>query len=374
MPMDRDALAPAARRHALRAQRHRLPPGHLPRPRRRGRDHYPPVRGRARRAGRVLRRRDRVDRRDRPAAGQGRGAAEAGDDLSREPLRGAGGASSEGLRRHRGELAERVALFHREDKLLEAQRSSSAPSTTSRCSSEMGFCHGVENYSRWLDGRNEGETPYTLYDYFPEKDRWSCSTRATSRSPDRRHVPGRPARKETLVEFGWRLPSALDNRPLRFEEWEERAHTSASTSRPRRATTSSKRCQGVVVEQIIRPTGPDRPAVVEIRPANGPGRRPAGGDPQAREGEGAGARHHADQADGRGADRLLRRARGQGPLPPQRHPDDRAHRDHPRAAGGRLRRAGRDQPAARGPRHPGGLPRRDPRRRQGGLPALRRAR
>ena len=88
---------------------------------------------------------------------------------------------------------------------------------------EMGFCHGVENYSRWLDGRAEGETPYTLYDYFP-KDLLVVLDECHISVPQIGGMyRGDRARKETLVEYGWRLPSALDNRPLRFEEWEARA-------------------------------------------------------------------------------------------------------------------------------------------------------
>jgi len=131
----------------------------------------------------------------------------------------------------------------------------------------MGFCHGVENYSRWLDGREAGQTPYTLYDYLPE---------GTLVVLDESHVSvpqiggmyrGDRARKETLVDYGWRLPSALDNRPLRFDEWEERAGQRVYVS----ATPASyelERCAGVVVEQIIRPTGLIDPKI-EMRPAGG---------------------------------------------------------------------------------------------------------
>jgi excinuclease ABC subunit B len=132
---------------------------------------------------------------------------------------------------------------------------------------EMGFCHGVENYSRWLDGRGPGETPYTLFDYFP-KDRLVVLDESHISVPQIGGMyRGDRARKETLVEYGWRLPSALDNRPLRFEEWETRA--------PQRIYVSATpadyelgRCGGVVVEQIIRPTGLMDPKV-EVRRAGG---------------------------------------------------------------------------------------------------------
>jgi len=132
---------------------------------------------------------------------------------------------------------------------------------------EMGFCHGVENYSRWLDGRAPGETPYTLYDYLPK---------GTLLVMDESHIGvpqvggmyrGDRARKETLVEYGFRLPSALDNRPLRFDEWEARLGQVIYVSATPGPYEMDK-CKGVVVEQIIRPTGLVDPKV-EIRPAEG---------------------------------------------------------------------------------------------------------
>ena len=197
----------------------------------------------------------------------------------------------------------------------------------------------------------------------------SSSTRATS--PCRRSAGmyrGDRARKETLVEYGFRLPSALDNRPLRFEEWEGRAHTRIYVS----ATPGDyelERCRrrgGRADHPADRARGSEDRGAAGV----GPGGRPARRDPLARRGGRAGTRHHAHQAHGRGAHRVLRRPRRARALPPQRHPDHRAHRDHPRAPRGRLRRAGRHQPAARGPRHSGGVAGGDPRRRQGRLPAL----
>ncbi|MCP5065802.1 MAG: excinuclease ABC subunit UvrB, partial [bacterium] len=165
------------------------------------------------------------------------------------------------------ELAGRLELLHKEGKLLEAQRLEQRTSYDLESLVEMGFCHGVENYSRWLDGRQEGETPYTLYDYFPEDGMVFLDESHVSVPQIGGMYRGDRARKETLVEFGWRLPSALDNRPLRFDEWEQRAHTRVYVS----ATPGDyemEKCRGVVVEQIIRPTGLVDPAV-EIRPAQG---------------------------------------------------------------------------------------------------------
>ena len=165
----------------------------------------------------------------------------------------------------REELDERLAYLRSEQKLLEAQRLEQRTMYDVEMLSEMGFCHGVENYSRWLDGRSEGQTPHTLHDYFP-KD-FLCFV-------DESHVTipqlggmsrGDRRRKETLVDYGFRLPSALDNRPLRFEEWEARVDQVQFVSATP-AEYELRMSQGVVVEQIIRPTGLMDPEV-EIRPA-----------------------------------------------------------------------------------------------------------
>jgi excinuclease ABC subunit B len=173
-------------------------------------------------------------------------------------------AAVEGIRE---ELGERIRELRSQDKLLEAQRIEQRTMYDIEMLSEMGFCHGVENYSRWLDGRRAGEAPYTLLSYFP-KD-FICFV-------DESHVTvpqvggmyrGDRRRKETLVEFGFRLPSALDNRPLRFDEWQERVPQVVYVS----ATPGDyelEQSKGVVVEQIIRPTGLMDPEI-EVRPAGG---------------------------------------------------------------------------------------------------------
>jgi excinuclease ABC subunit B len=167
----------------------------------------------------------------------------------------------------REELQERIAHFRSQNKLLEAQRVEQRTLYDLEMLEEMGFCHGVENYSRWLDGRAAGETPYTLYNYFPE-DLFVVLDESHITIPQIGGMSrGDRARKETLVEFGWRLPSALDNRPMRTDEWELRA--------PQRLYVSATPAEyelshsgGVVVEQIIRPTGLLDP-VVNVRPAGG---------------------------------------------------------------------------------------------------------
>jgi excinuclease ABC subunit B len=165
----------------------------------------------------------------------------------------------------REELDTRIVDFKRENKLLEAQRIEQRTMYDLEMLAEMGFCHGVENYSRWLDGRVKDQPPFTLIDYFP-KD-FLCFV-------DESHVTvpqvggmyrGDRRRKETLVDYGFRLPSALDNRPLQFEEWEQRiGQTLFVSATP--AEYELEKSVGVVVEQIIRPTGLTDPEV-EIRPA-----------------------------------------------------------------------------------------------------------
>jgi len=167
----------------------------------------------------------------------------------------------------RVELQERLGELRSLGKLLEVQRLEQRTLYDLEMLEEMGFCHGVENYSRWLDGRGPGEAPYTLYDYFPEDRLVFIDESHVSVPQIGGMYRGDRARKETLVEYGWRLPSALDNRPLRFDEWEERA--------PQRVYVSAtpgdfelEKSGGVVAEQIIRPTGLMDPRV-EVRPAGG---------------------------------------------------------------------------------------------------------
>jgi excinuclease ABC subunit B len=167
----------------------------------------------------------------------------------------------------RGELAERLAELRGAGKLLEAQRLEQRTMHDVESLSELGMCPGVENYSRWLDGRAAGEAPYTLYDYFPKNGLLFLDESHVTVPQIGAMYRGDRARKETLVEFGFRLPSALDNRPLRFEEWESRAPTRVYVS----ATPGDfelTRCRGVVVEQLIRPTGLVDPQI-EVRPASG---------------------------------------------------------------------------------------------------------
>jgi excinuclease ABC subunit B len=152
-------------------------------------------------------------------------------------------------------------------KLIEAQRLHQRTMYDLEMFNELGFCRGVENYSRHLTGRMPGEPPPTLFDYFPEDMLIVVDESHQSIPQIRGMYNGDRSRKQTLVEYGFRLPSALDNRPLKFEEWERRVgqviYVSA-TPGPYELTKSG----GVVVEQIIRPTGLLDPEV-DVRPVRG---------------------------------------------------------------------------------------------------------
>ncbi|MFP6565428.1 MAG: excinuclease ABC subunit UvrB [Myxococcota bacterium] len=179
---------------------------------------------------------------------------------SRERLQGA----MAGIRE---ELSGRLTLLRKEGKLLEAQRLESRTLYDLEMLEEMGFCNGVENYSRWLDGRSAGQRPYTLYDYLPDDALVVMDESHVSVPQVGAMYRGDRSRKETLVDFGFRLPTALDNRPLRFDEWEARVGQVIFLSATP-ADYELEKSGGVVVEQIIRPTGLMDPGV-EVRPAAG---------------------------------------------------------------------------------------------------------
>jgi excinuclease ABC subunit B len=163
------------------------------------------------------------------------------------------------------ELAERLRELQAHRKLLEAQRLEQRTNYDIEMIKEMGYCTGIENYSRHLDGRKAGQPPYTLLDYFP-KDALFFIDESHITVPQLNGMYwGDRTRKETLVEYGFRLPSALDNRPLSFEEFEARVpqvlYVSATPANYERKKAGER-----VAEQIIRPTGLIDPAV-EVRPA-----------------------------------------------------------------------------------------------------------
>jgi excinuclease ABC subunit B len=165
----------------------------------------------------------------------------------------------------RAELKERLAALRGAAKLLEAQRLEQRTLYDLELLEEMGFCPGIENYSRHLDGRSPGEPPYTLLDYFPDDYLLLIDESHVTVPQIGGMYRGDRSRKETLVEYGFRLPCALDNRPLNFEEFTERMGQTLYVS----ATPSDYeigRAKGRVVEQIIRPTGLQDPRI-EVRPA-----------------------------------------------------------------------------------------------------------
>lgn len=165
------------------------------------------------------------------------------------------------------ELEERLAYFEEEGKLLEKQRLEQRTRYDMEALREFGVCPGIENYSRHIDGRKPGERPYTLFDYFPDDFLLVVDESHVSLPQIRGMYNGDRARKETLVNYGFRLPSALDNRPLRFEEFESMIHQAIFVSATPGDYEMAK-TNGEIIEQIIRPTGLLDP-IVNVRPTQG---------------------------------------------------------------------------------------------------------
>jgi excinuclease ABC subunit B len=167
----------------------------------------------------------------------------------------------------REELRDRLDFLDKEVRFLEKQRLEQRTLYDLEMMEQMGFCSGIENYSRHLSGRKSGEPPPTLLDYFPQDFLLVVDESHQTVPQLQAMYRGDRARKETLVEYGFRLPSALDNRPLKFEEFEEHVRQVIYVS----ATPGEyeiQKTQGVVVEQLIRPTGLMDPEV-EVRPVSG---------------------------------------------------------------------------------------------------------
>jgi excinuclease ABC subunit B len=173
--------------------------------------------------------------------------------LSVESLRDAAGHRAARLEAIKVELRERIETFQKASKLVEAQRIEQRTRFDLEMLNELGFCKGIENYSRHMSGRAPGEPPPTLIDYLPKDGLMFIDESHVTIAAGRRHVQGRPSRKENLVEYGFRLPSALDNRPLTFDEFERLMPQTVFVS----ATPADyeKEHQGQVVEQVVRPTG-----------------------------------------------------------------------------------------------------------------------
>ena len=241
------------------------------------------------------------------------------------------------------ELQVQLKSFEEQGKLLEAQRLRMRTQYDLEMISELGYCNGIENYSMHIDGRDYGEPPFTLLDYFPDDFLLVIDESHVAVPQLHGQFAGDRSRKDMLVEHGFRLPSARDNRPLTFEEVLERINQCVFMS----ATPSPYETAGVVAggradraaDGFGRSRG-DRQA------HQGPDRRSDRAGQRPRHQRRAGAGHDAHQEDGRGSHRLSARAGFAGSLPALQHRHDPADRDPARVAARRVRCAGRYQPVA----------------------------
>ena len=165
----------------------------------------------------------------------------------------------------REELRDRLRILKNGNKLVEAQRLEQRTNFDLEMIKELGYCTGIENYSRYLSGRAAGQAPPTLYDYLPDNALLVIDESHVGVPQLGAMFKGDRSRKQTLVDFGFRLPSALDNRPLRFDEWEKLAPQMIFVSATPGPYEESK--AGQVVDQVVRPTGLVDPEI-EVRPAN----------------------------------------------------------------------------------------------------------
>ncbi len=167
----------------------------------------------------------------------------------------------------KAELKTRVSYLRDENKLIEAQRVDERTLFDLEMIQEIGYCNGIENYSRHLTGRQEGEPPPTLIDYFPDDFLFFIDESHIAVSQIRAMYKGDRSRKQTLVEYGFRLPSALDNRPLKFEEWRSKINQVVYVSATP-ADYELDMAKGETVEQIVRPTGLLDPEIKVVRAEN----------------------------------------------------------------------------------------------------------
>ncbi len=267
------------------------------------------------------------------------------------------------------ELKLRLDQLNAAGRLLEAQRLEQRTVFDLEMMEATGACAGIENYSRYLTGRKPGEPPPTLFEYVPDNALVFADESHVTIPQLGGMFRGDFRRKATLAEYGFRLPSCMDNRPLRFEEWDAmRPQTMAVSATPSHWEMNESR--GVFVEQVIRPTGLIDPPV-EVRPARTQVDDLVG---EVRQVALKGYRALITVLTKRMAEDLTEYLHEQGirvRYMHSRHRHAGAHRDHPRPAARRLRRAGRHQSAARGPRHSGMRAGRHSRRGQGRLPAQR---
>ena len=227
------------------------------------------------------------------------------------------------------ELVDRLGHLRDSSKLLEAQRLEQRTRFDIEMMHELGHCKGIENYSRYLSGRNPGEPPPTLFDYLPADALLIIDESHVTVPQLGAMYRGDRSRKETLVEYGFRLPSALDNRPLRFDEFEAISPQTVFVS----ATPGSYEDEhaGQVVEQVVRPTGLVDP-IVEVRPASTQVDDLLSEIHLRVEAGRSGSRDDAHEAHGGRFDRLSGRARHSSSLSALRCGHGRARGDHPRPA------------------------------------------
>ncbi len=265
------------------------------------------------------------------------------------------------------ELVERLKELEAEGKLLEHQRLEQRTNFDLEMIAATGTCAGIENYSRFLTGRLPGEPPPTLFEYLPDNALLFVDESHQTVPQIGAMSKGDHRRKITLAEYGFRLPSCIDNRPLRFNEWDAmRPQTVAVSATP--GHWEMEQSGGVFAEQVIRPTGLIDPPV-EIRPVED---QVQDCIEECRKVAQAGYRTLVTTLTKRMAEDLTEFMHEAGLRVRYMHSrrrDARTHRTDPRLAPRRLRRAGRHQPAARGAGYPGVRAGRHSRRRQGRLPA-----
>ena len=270
------------------------------------------------------------------------------------------------------ELNDRLEWFKKEGKLLEAERLKARCRYDLDMLREVGYCSGVENYARWFSGRAAGEPPYTLIDFFPEDFLCIVDESHVTLPQVRGMFAGDRSRKQTLVDHGFRLPSALDNRPLQFDEWERRLKQvlfMSATPGP----LELERTGGEVVEQVIRPTGLVDPLIF-VKPARGQVPDLIKEIKVRAERKERTLVTTLTKRLSEDLTQLLPRGRPALQVAALRAGRHRAGADPARAARGGVRRARRRKPAPRGARPARGVAGGHPGRGQGGVPAQRRRR
>ena len=241
------------------------------------------------------------------------------------------------------ELEERVAFFQANNQLIEAQRIKQRTMYDVEMMQELGYCTGIENYSRVIEGRAPGSPPHTLLDYFPKDFVLFIDESHVTLPQVRAMYNGDKARKTSLVDYGFRLPCAFDNRPLKFDEFQKRlnqvVYVSATPGDYERERSGPDRGAGDTAPPASwtpkSRCGPWRGRIDDLIGEIERPHRPLG----------TGAGHHPHQKDGGVSHRLPHQRGHQGALHAPRHRHHRAHGDHPRPAPGHLRRAGGHQPA-----------------------------